>query len=468
MSDTAQSLSADRMGTAPINPLLLKNAVPMMISMLVQALYNVVDGIFVSHVNEAALSAVSLAFPIQNLLIAFAVGTAIGVNAHLSRSLGEQNRTEASRAAMNGIFLALCSSVGFILFGLLGTSAFMQSQTSDPLILKYGRDYLSICTIFSTGCFLQCMLEKLLVATGRSALAMTSQLVGALVNIALDPIFIFGMFGVPRMEAAGAAVATVIGQFIGAGVALTMNFLLNKDIHFSFVGFRPSGRTIRRIYAVGLPSIAMNAIGSIMTFGMNILLIGFSSTAVAVFGVYFKLQSFVFMPVFGLNNGMVPIVSYNYGARKPDRVIKTIRCALCYAMGIMLVGFAVSQLFPDKLLGIFNASGDMVSMGITALRIISLNFLLAGFSVIATAVFQALGRGMFALWVSIARQLVVLLPVAWLLGMSGDVNLVWWAFPISEALSGVLCVVFLINVYRTVLRPMQAVAAAPEPVAAEI
>ena len=270
----------------------------MMISMLVQALYNIVDSIFVSRVNEAALSAVSLAFPIQNLMIAFAVGTAVGVNAYLSRCLGEGNRAEASRAAMNGLFLAFCGGIAFLVFGILGARAFIASQTTDAQIMQYGADYLSICTLWCMGLFLQCMLEKLLVATGRSAFAMASQLIGALVNIALDPIFIFGLFGVPRMEAAGAAVATVAGQWIGAAAGLTMNLLCNKDINLTLKGFRPAGSTIKRIYAVGIPSIAMNAIGSVMTFAMNNILIAFSSTAVAVFGVYFKLQSFVFMPIF--------------------------------------------------------------------------------------------------------------------------------------------------------------------------
>ena len=298
--------AAARMGTEPLNPLLLSLAIPMMISMLVQALYNVVDSIFVSYVNEAALSAVSLAFPIQNLLIAFAVGTAVGVNAHLSKSLGEGNREEAERAAMNGLFLAVCSALGFLLFGLFGAEAFITSQTSDPLIARYGAEYLTICTVFSIGCCLQCMMEKVLVASGHSTYAMITQMVGALTNIVLDPVFIFGLFGVPRMEAAGAAIATVIGQFAGAGTAFLLNAFSNHDVTLRLRGFRPSGRTIRRIYTVGLPSIGMNAIGSVMTFGMNAILIGFSSTAVAVFGVYFKLQSFVFMPVFGLNNGMVP------------------------------------------------------------------------------------------------------------------------------------------------------------------
>ena len=455
----SKTVSAARMGTEPLNPLLLSLAIPMMISMLVQALYNVVDSIFVSYVNEAALSAVSLAYPIQNLLIAFAVGTAVGVNAYLSKNLGEGNHAEADRAAANGLFLAVCSAIAFLLFGLFGARAFIHAQTSDALIARYGSEYLSICTIFSLGCCVQCMMEKILVSTGRSTFAMTTQLIGALTNIALDPVFIFGLFGVPRMEAAGAAVATVIGQFVGAGAALTLHFLYNKDVHISLRGFRPAPRTILRIYQVGIPSIAMNAIGSVMTFGMNAILITFSSTAVAIFGVYFKLQSFVFMPVFGLNNGMVPIVSYNYGARKPERILGTKRLAAIYAVGIMVLGFLAGQFLPGVMLGIFNASPDMLNIGVVALRIISVSFLLAGFNVISSAYFQALGHGVLALWVSIIRQLVVLLPTGWLLSLAGRLELVWWSFPIAEVVAFILCVIFQRVCYNKIIRPMRTVAA---------
>lgn len=434
MSDSVQKYSASRMGSAPIGPLLLSCSVPMMISMLVQALYNIVDSIFVSHVNEAALSAVSLAFPIQNLMIAFAVGTAVGVNAYLSRCLGEGNRAEASRAAMNGLFLAFCGGIAFLVFGILGARAFIASQTTDAQIMQYGADYLSICTLWCMGLFLQCMLEKLLVATGRSAFAMASQLIGALVNIALDPIFIFGLFGVPRMEAAGAAVATVAGQWIGAAAGLTMNLLCNKDINLMLKGFRPAGSTIKRIYAVGIPSIAMNAIGSVMTFAMNNILIAFSSTAVAVFGVYFKLQSFVFMPIFGINNGL----------------------AVCFAECIMLCGLILAEVFPHVLLGVFNASPTMLAMGILALRIIAIHFPMAGFNVISSSAFQALGRGTVALLVSVIRQLVVLVPAAWLLSRTGNVNAVWFAFPIAELVAVTLCAVFMRKCHRDILLPMEA------------
>lgn len=455
----SRTVSAARMGTEPLNPLLLSLAIPMMISMLVQALYNVVDSIFVSYVNEAALSAVSLAYPIQNLLIAFAVGTAVGVNAYLSKNLGEGNHAEADRAAANGLFLAVCSAIAFLIFGLFGARAFITAQTTDPLIARYGAEYLSICTIFSLGCCVQCMMEKILVSTGRSTFAMTTQLIGAVTNIVLDPIFIFGLFGVPRMEAAGAAVATVIGQFVGAAAALTLHFLYNKDVHITLRGFRPNGKTIRRIYQVGIPSIAMNAVGSVMTFGMNAILITFSSTAVAIFGVYFKLQSFVFMPVFGLNNGMVPIVSYNYGARKPERILGTKRLAAIYAVGIMVLGFLAGQFLPGVMLGIFNASPDMLSIGVVALRIISVSFLLAGFNVISSAYFQALGHGVLALWVSVIRQLVVLLPTGWLLSLAGRLELVWWSFPIAEVVAFILCVIFQRVCYNKIIRPMRTAAA---------
>ena len=447
------------LGEMPMKQLVPKISVPIMISMLVQALYNVVDSIFVSYINEAALSAVSLAFPIQNLMIAFAVGTGVGVNAYVSKSLGEGNRAEADRTAANGLFLALCTFVAFFVFGLVGVSAFMNSQTEDPLIRQYGNDYLSVCCIFSLGCMIQCMVEKLLSATGRSNYAMITQLVGALTNIVLDPILIFGLFGFPRMEAAGAAAATVAGQFLGAITGLYLNLRHNHDIQFRLQDFRPQGRTIRRIYQVGIPSIAMTSVGSVMTFCMNRILIAFSSTAVAVFGVYFKMQSFIVMPLIGLNNGMVPIIAYNYGARKPERIVKVIKMSVTAAVAIMLLGFAAAQLWPGAMLSIFNAGPDMLALGEVALRIISFHFIVAGFNIVASAVFEALGRGVMALLVSLVRQLFVLVPVAWLLSLSGNVNLIWWSFPIAEVSSLILCSLFLTHCYRTVVRPMREPAA---------
>ena len=450
------------MGTMEINPLLLKLSIPMMISMLVQALYNVVDSVFVSHVSESALTAVSLAFSLQNVMIAVGVGTGVGVNALLSKSLGEKNQSRANATAENGIFLSLCSFAVFFVIGLTCMKPYFYAQTSDAVIAQQGIQYLSVCCIFSLGLFTQTMGEKLLAATGRTYLSMISQLVGAVVNIILDPIFIFGYCGQALSGTTGAAVATVIGQFCGAGMTLFFNLNKNPDIQISFKGFRPSAKAIGRIYTVGLPSIAMQCVGSLMTFGMNLILMAFSATAVAVFGVYFKLQSFVFMPIFGMNNGMVPIIGYNYGARKPDRVKKTIKCAMFYAEAIMLVGFLLFQFLPDKLLGLFSASEAMLAIGKPALRIICFHFLLAGMSIILSSTFQALGNGMFSLIISVCRQLVVLLPAAWLLSKTGNVNMVWWSFVIAELVSVTLSFVFFARLDKKIIEPMYDNAAAAQ------
>ena len=442
------------MGTMSINPLLIKLSVPMMVSMLVQALYNVVDSIFVSHVSESALTAVSLAFSLQNVMIAVGVGTGVGVNALLSKSLGEKDQYRANKTAENGIFLAFCSFAVFFVIGLTCMKPYFYAQTNDAEIAQQGIRYLTVCSVFSLGLFMQTMSEKLLAATGRTNLSMCSQLIGAIVNIVLDPIFIFGYCGEALSGTTGAAVATVIGQFCGAGAAIFFNLKKNPDIQISFRGFRPSGEAIRRIYVVGLPSIAMQCVGSVMTFFMNQILMAFSATAVAVFGVYFKLQSFVFMPIFGLNNGMVPIIGYNYGARQPDRVKKTIKLAVCYAECIMLIGFCIFQFFPDKVLGIFAASDAMLAIGIPALRIICPHFLLAGIGIVMGSVFQALGNGVFSLIVSMCRQLAVLLPAAWLLAQTGSVNNVWWAFLIAEVVSLLLSLAFFARINKTIIAPM--------------
>ena len=442
------------MGTMEINPLLVKLSVPMMISMLVQALYNVVDSVFVSWVSEEALTAVSLAFSLQNMMIAVGVGTGVGVNAMLSKSLGEKNQKRANATAENGIFLSACSFLVFLVIGLTCIKPYFYAQTSDDAIALQGIQYLSVCCIFSLGLFTQTMGEKLLAATGRTQLSMISQLVGAVVNIILDPIFIFGYCGEALSGTTGAAVATVIGQFCGAGMTLYFNTRKNPDIQLDFKGFRPSAKAIGRIYTVGLPSIAMQCVGSLMTFGMNLILMAFSSTAVAVFGVYFKLQSFVFMPIFGLNNGMVPIISYNYGARRPERVRKTIRLAVCYAEGIMVLGFCIFEFFPGQVLGLFSASQAMLTIGIPAMRIICLHFLLAGTSIVLSSVFQALGNGLFSLIVSVCRQLFVLLPAAWLLARTGSVNNVWWAFLIAEIVSVLMSLAFYAHINKTIIVPL--------------
>lgn len=446
----------NKMGIMPVNKLLMNMAVPMMISMLVQALYNVVDSIFVSKLCEDALNAVSLAFPVQNLMIAVAAGTGVGVNALLSRSLGQKDQKMADDAARNGMFLALLSFLVFSILGFTCSRLYFAVQTEIGGIVSYGTQYLTICCGLSAGLFSAITFERLLQATGRTFFTMITQAVGALTNIILDPILIFGLFGFPRMEVAGAALATVIGQTTGGMLALIFNLTRNPDIHLSMKGFRPNRRVIGIIYSVGLPSIAMQSIGSVMVFGMNQILIAFTATATAVFGVYFKLQSFIFMPVFGLNNGMVPIVAYNYGARKPDRIIKTIKLSILYAVCIMFVGFLAFQIIPDVFLSMFLAegetTGDLLTIGVPALRTISISFLFAGFCVVSSAVFQALGHGVLSLIVSVVRQLVVLLPVAFLLSKIHGLDTVWWSFPIAELFSVTLCALFLRRVYRREIR----------------
>lgn len=444
----------NKMGVKPIAPLLLNMALPMMAGMLVQALYNVVDSVFVSHLSEAALTAVSLAFPVQNLMIAVAVGTGVGVNALVSKCLGERDFDQANRTANTGVFLALCSTVLFMLFGLLFSGVFFRSQTNDPEIVTYGINYTFMVCVLSQGLFVQIMMEKLLSSTGKTVYSMLLQLAGALVNIVLDPILIFGLFGLPAMGVTGAALATVIGQWIAAAMGVFFNVTRNRELTFRLKSLRPDGAAVRRIYAIGVPGIAMQSVGSLMVFGMNKILLAFTSTAAAVFGIYFKLQSFIFMPVFGLNNGMVPIVSFNYGARKPKRMTDTIKLSVGLATGIMLFGLAIFQLAPVWLLGMFDASPDMLALGVPALRIISVSFVLAGANIVCSAVFQALGHGVLSLRVSLGRQLVALLPLAWLLSLAGNIDLVWLAFPGSELVGTTLSIFFMRKVYKQSIRPL--------------
>lgn len=442
------------MGVQPVNRLLVSMSVPMMVSMLVQALYNVVDSIFVASLSEDALTAVSLAFPWQNLMIAVGVGTGVGVNAWLSRCLGEKDQRSANATAENGIFLAMASYLVFAVTGMLISRPFFTLQTSSAVIAEEGFQYMWIVSVFGIGLFLQTMNEKILASTGRTNLTMVSQLAGAVINIVLDPIMIFGLFGFPALGVAGAAIATVTGQIIGGLLGVWFNSRLNREIQIRFRGFRPDRGIIGHIYSVGLPSIILQSIGSIMTFSMNQILISFSTTAAAVLGVYFKLQSFVFMPIFGLNNGMVPIVAYNYGAAKPVRIMKTLKLAIAYALSIMGVGLLLFQLLPGTFLDLFQASDNMKSIGIPALRIISLCFVPAGFGIICGSFFQAMGHGMIAMWVSIVRQLGALIPLAWLLSRTGQLNLVWLAFPLAEIVAVVITTFGLRRVIRTQIRPL--------------
>ena len=447
----------NKMGTMPVKRLILNMSLPMIISMMVQALYNVVDSIFVAQLSEEALTAVTLVFPMQNFIIALATGTGVGFNVLLSQGLGEKNYEKSDSAANAGVFLVLINTIIFVLIGLFGAIPFITSQTSDAAIQADAIIYLQIISFLSTGSFLQITGERLLQATGRTMLSMISQIVGAVANIILDPIMIFGLFGCPKLGVAGAAYATVIGQFIAAAVGLFLNVKYNKEIHLSIKQIlRPRMRIIKPIYFIAIPSILMVSIGSVMTYAMNIILIAFSTTAAAVFGVYFKLQSFFFLPVFGLNNGLIPVLSYNYGAMNKKRIDEALRFSLALAFGIMLAGTLLLEVIPGVLLDMFNAADDMKSMGIIALRTIAIHFPLAAIGIVLSSVFQAFAQSIYSLIISVMRQLVVLIPAAWLLAQTGDVNNVWWSFFIAEIISLITSIYFFKKVYNSAISPLEA------------
>ena len=431
------------MGTQPINRLLPSMAFPIMLSMLVQALYNVVDSVFVSMVSENALTSVSLAFPVQNLMIAVSVGTAVGINALLSRRLGEKNFEAANKVAENGIFVTVLSWAVFAVFGAACSGLFMGAFTQNAEILAGGTDYMWIVTVFSLGLFMSVTMERVLQVTGKTVYQMISQMTGAVVNIIL---------GLPAMGVAGAAWATVIGQFCGMAVGIGINHVKNHEVRLNFRRFRPDWHSIKGIYQVGLPSIIMQSIGSVMTFGMNKILIAFTETAVSVFGVYFKLQSFVFMPVFGVTNALVPIVGYNYGARSSQRIQQATRLSLLMTTAIMALGTVIFQVAPGPLLSLFSASDTMLSIGIPALRIISVSFCFAGVAIVFSSVFQALGDGMLSLVMSAVRQLLLLLPCAFVLAKLGGLDAVWFSFLIAEVASVTLAVVFYRSLYNKKIR----------------
>ena len=447
----------NKMGVMPVGRLILNMSLPMILSMLVQALYNIVDSVYVSRVSQAALTAVSLSFPAQNLMIGLATGTGVGVNALLSRALGAKDSDRANRVAENGVFLALVGYAVFLIFGLFASRAFIAAQTSQPEIIQYGEDYLSVVCCLSFGLFGQVMFERLMQATGRTVYTMYTQGVGAIINIILDPIFIFN-FG---MGVKGAAIATVIGQIVAFILAAVINHHKNHDVKLKLREFRPSGEIIGHIYSIGFPSVIMMAIGSVMTFLMNKILILYTTgkeTAATVFGVYFKLNSFVFMPVFGLNNGVIPIIGYNYGARNRLRMIQAVKYALLFAFGFMLVGTVIFLAFPNVLLNLFDATEMMLVIGVPALRIIASTFIVAGVCIALGSVFQALGYGIYSMLVSLARQLLVLLPAAWILarlGQSvGNDNLVWLSFPIAELVSLAVTLLLFGRLYRKVIREL--------------
>ena len=421
------------MGVMPVHRLLLTMSGPMMLSMLIQALYNVVDSMFVSYISEAALTAVSLAYPMQNLMIAVATGTGVGINALLSRNLGEKNFVMANRTAGNAIFLGLVSYGVFALLGVFGSRLYFTAQVEDPEIIALGCDYLSIILVLSIGCFGQVLLSRLLQSTGKTFYSMVIQMVGAGLNIVLDPIMIFGLMGFPRMGVAGAALATVLSQMVGTGMGLYYNLRKNPEIRLSLSGLRPSKPVIARIYGVGIPSILLQTVSSLLIFGLNQILVTFSETATAVYGVYFKLQGFAFLPIIGM---------------------QTIKLAIAYAVGIMVVAVVVFQIFPVQLLGVFQASEEMLAIGVPALRTLSLCFLVGGFTIVASSVFQALGKGLLSMSISIFRQLVLVLPLAYLFSLTGELNLVWWSFPVAEVLAGALAAFYLRRAYRRVIRPL--------------
>ena len=446
----------NKMGVMDENKLLITMALPLIISMLVQACYNIVDSVFVAMISEDALTAVSLAFPIQTIMIALGVGTGVGINATLSKALGEKNFTKANKAAANGVFLALCSFFVSILIGLFVARPFYMVQVSENLqIVNDGVTYLRICCCFSLGIYVEITFERLMQGTGRTIYSMFTQLAGAITNIILDPLMIFGIGPFPEMGVAGAAAATVIGQWVAGILGIILNAKKNPEIqvHLKEI-FRPDPKIIGHIYAVGIPSIIMSAIGSVMTFGMDLILVGFTTTAVAVFGAYFKLQSFFFMPVFGMNNALVPIIAYNYGARKPQRITKTLKISCTAALCLMTEGLLVFQFFPELLLGLFNPSQAFLEIGRVALRTISWSFPIAAICIALGASFQALGNGIYSTIVSLCRQLVVLLPVAYLLSLTGEVQMVWLAFPIAEVVSGTVTFICFTRIYRQKIRPL--------------
>lgn len=451
---SATIVRENKMGVMPVGKLLANMALPMIVSMLVQALYNVVDSIYVSRISESAVTALSLAFPVQNLQIGFAAGIGVGVNSLLSKSLGERNQEAVNRTAGNGMVLMFIVTVAFMLFGFFGVRPYYEMQSDVAETVEGGIAYTSICCIFVLGSFMQILCERLLQSTGRTVLSMITQGVGAITNIILDPIFIFGWFGIPAMGVAGAAVATVIGQWVAAGVGFYLNAKYNPEVQLKKQYLPLEKRIVGIILTVGIPSIIMNGIGSVMNFGMNQILQGFTETATSVFGIYFKLQSFFFMPLFGLNGATISIIAFNYGARKPERMVKTLKLAVGVALALMLTGFAVFQAVPDLLLAMFNPSDAFLEIGRACLRTISWSFPVAAVCIALGASFQALGNGIYSTITSLCRQMFVLLPVAYLMSLSGNVNLVWLAYPIAEVVSGSLTVYFFLRIYRQKIKPL--------------
>ena len=458
-TQTASPLQENKMGVMPVGKLLVNMAVPMILSMLVQALYNVVDSIYISRISENAVTALGLAFPVQNVQIGYGVGIGVGVNSLLSKSLGEGNRDKANRTAGNGIFLGLVGMLIFLIFALVGAKPYYAMQSDVAEIVEGGTMYTAICCGLTGGIFFEILFERMLQATGRTFHTMITQGVGAVINIVMDPIFIFGVpaLNIPAMGLAGAAIATVLGQWAAALLGFIFNLYLNPDVKLQLKNILPRMDIIKPILNVGVPSIIMNSVSSVMNFSMNQILLGFSgigNTATGVFSIYYKLQSFFFMPLFGLNNATISIVAFNYGARNPQRIKRTLKLAIGGALGFMASGFLAFQLIPGTLLGIFELSPTFVDLGKTALRIISIHFPLAAICIALNASFQALGNGIYSTITSLCRQLVALLPAAYLLSLSGNVNAVWWSFPIAEVMSLTVTLFLFARLYRQKIKPM--------------
>lgn len=451
-----QETKENKMGTMPVQKLLITMSLPMVISMFVQAMYNLIDSIFVAQINQDALTAVNMSFPMQSLMIAFQTGLGVGMNAVISRLLGEKKPKDAGTAAVHGLILTLANYIIFLIVGLTLMPLFFNVQSKSIAVIDYGIEYLTVICCFSFGLFFQICFERFLQATGKTVYSMIMQGVGAFVNIFLDPVFIFGveMFGIPALGVRGAAIATVVGQCISCAIGAFLHFKMNHDLKLEFKGFKLDWAMVKRIYAVGIPSIVMSALMSVMTYCMNIILKGYEEAAATAFGVYFKLQSFVIMPVFGMNNGIVPIIAYNYGARKGERIVKTIKLGVIYATSTMLIGLALFQLLPEFFLSFFNPDEELIRLGIPALRTLSFSFIFVGGSIVMTSAFQALGNGVWSLFVFIVRLLVPALPLAAIFGMIGGTSAIWIALPVSDLCGLLLSAVLMRKMYRRTIKPM--------------
>lgn len=448
MTLTKRKKPENKMGTMPINKLIINMSLPLITSMFVQAFYNIVDSLFVARINEDALTAVSMSFPAQNLMISAGVGVGVGITALIARYLGAHDEKGITRVVHNGIFLGILNSILFALFGIFLAKFYFEFQKASGIIETYGIQYLSICSIFAFSIIMEITFERMLIASGKTIYTMITQSTGAIINIIFDPILIFGLFGFPKMGIVGAAVATIFGQTVAMFMALYFNVAKNHEVRISIKKFAVDFKTIVNIYEIGFPSIVMQSAASFMIFQLNNLLASFSTTATAVLGVYFKLQSFVILPVFGLNNSVISIVSYNYGAGKIKRLLKTVKVANIYAFSIMLAGFVLCQILPVQILKIFDASDNMLAIGVPALRIISFSFLIAPFSIVSSGTFQALGKGTFSLIISLIRQLIVILPLSYLLSRVMGMKGVWVAFPIAEIVAGILTIIYLRKLYK--------------------